>query len=158
MLWVFVAVCRFSLVAEGGAIFCCGTWTSYGGGFSCCGAQVLGGQASVVAARGLSGCGTWASLLQGMWHLPGPGITPVSSALACRFLSTVPVYQFEEWVHTVLFWFFLVMNRDFSFCLNYFPLNCLLMQDKEWKGALRMESVTFPSCLFLGLFLCISCY
>ena len=88
-------MCRFSLVAEGGAIFCCSAWTSYTGGFSC-GAQVLGRQASVVVARGLSSCGTWASLLQGMWHLPGPGIAPVSSALACRFLSTVPAYQFEE--------------------------------------------------------------
>ena len=34
--------------------------------------------ASVVAARGLSNCGTWAPLLQGMWNLPTPGIKPVS--------------------------------------------------------------------------------
>ena len=28
---------------------------------------------------------------QGMWSLPGPGIEPVSRALAGRFLSTVPL-------------------------------------------------------------------
>ena len=34
---------------------CCCTWTS-----SCCGARVLGAQASVVVARGLSSCGSQA--------------------------------------------------------------------------------------------------
>ena len=37
---------------------------------------------SVVMAYGLSCCGTW--------DLPGPGIEPVSPALAGRFLSTLP--------------------------------------------------------------------
>ena len=44
--------------------------------------------ASVVAAHGLSSCGTWA-VAQGMWHLPTPGIKPVSPPLTGRFLSTV---------------------------------------------------------------------
>ena len=39
---------------------------------------------------GFSSCGTWASLLRGMWDLPGPGIKPVSPALAGRFLTIVP--------------------------------------------------------------------
>ena len=80
---------------------------------SCCGAR-----APVVAARGLSSCsvralehagfsscGTWAQQLQctgsvvvahglscpaAMWDLPGPGIEPVSPALAGRFLTTGP--------------------------------------------------------------------
>lgn len=34
-----------------------------------------------------------------------------------------------------------------------FSTYCLLMQDKEWKEALIIESVTFPRCLFSGLFL-----
>ena len=67
-----------------------------------CGAQALGAWASVVAARGLSSCGlqalehrlsscdAWAYLLCGMWDLPGPGLKPVSPALAGRFLTTVP--------------------------------------------------------------------
>ena len=43
--------------------------------------------ASVAAARGLSSCGARASLLCGMWDLPGPGFKPVSPALAGRFLT-----------------------------------------------------------------------
>ena len=41
-------------------------------------------------ARGLSSCGAQASLLHGMWDLLGPGLEPVSPALAGRFLTTVP--------------------------------------------------------------------
>ena len=74
-------------------LHCCAQASHYGG-FSCCGAQALGARASVVAARGLSSCGSWAlerrlsscgaraQLLCDMWDLPGPGITPVSPALA----------------------------------------------------------------------------
>ena len=40
--------------------------------------------------RRLSSCGTRASLLRGMWNLPGPGIEHMSPALADRFLSTAP--------------------------------------------------------------------
>ena len=49
-----------------------------------------GTRASVVAAGGLSGCGTWASLLRSMWNLHGPGIEPASSASAGGFSSTAP--------------------------------------------------------------------
>ena len=38
-----------------------------------------------------SGCGTWASLLFGRWDLPKPGIQPMSSLLAGRFLPTLPL-------------------------------------------------------------------
>ena len=41
-------------------------------------------------AHQLSNCGAWASLLRGMWVLPGPGIEPVSPALAGGFLTTEP--------------------------------------------------------------------
>ena len=50
--------------------------------FSSCGSRAL-------ECR-LSSCGAWAELLRGMWDLPGPGIEPVSPALAGGFLSTVP--------------------------------------------------------------------
>ena len=68
--------------------------------FSCCETQAQGSWASVVAACRLGSCcsrtlefglssrGTWASLLHGMWNLPGPGIEPVSTALAGGYLST----------------------------------------------------------------------
>ena len=43
-----------------GATVRCGAWASHCGGFSCCGARALGMWASVVVARGLSSCGSWA--------------------------------------------------------------------------------------------------
>ena len=41
-------------------------------------------------SRRLSSCGTRSLLLRGMWDLPGPGIEPVSPALAGRFSTTAP--------------------------------------------------------------------
>ena len=41
-------------------------------------------------ARGLSSCGARAELRHGMWDLLGPGIEPVSPALAGGFLTTAP--------------------------------------------------------------------
>ena len=87
---------------------------SYCSGFSCHGVWALGTWASLVVARGLSSCGSWAlerrlsscglwavgcrlsscgaqaSLLRGMWDLPGPGFEPVCPALAGGFLTTAP--------------------------------------------------------------------
>ena len=51
-------------------------------GLSSCGSQAL-------ECR-LSSCGTQAQLLHGMWDLPGPGLEPVSPALAGGFSTTVP--------------------------------------------------------------------
>ena len=73
-----------------------------------CGAWALGARASVVVARGLSSCGARALLLHGMWDLPGPGIKPVSPALAGGFLTTVPpgksLYDvFENYFGMLLF-------------------------------------------------------
>ena len=73
-----------------GATLGCGAWASHCGDFSCCRARAVGVQASVVVARGLSSCGTRASLFRGMWDLPGPGLEPVSPALAGGFLTTAP--------------------------------------------------------------------
>ena len=62
-----------------------------------CGAQAVGVRASVVVTHGLSSCGSralerrlsscgaQASLLHGVWDLPGPGLEPVSPALAGGF-------------------------------------------------------------------------
>ena len=88
MRWVFAAVRGLSLVAVSG--LCCGAWASHCSGFSCCRTGTLGAWASVVVARGLSSCGTGAELLCGMWDLPGPGIEPVSPALAGGFLTAAP--------------------------------------------------------------------
>ena len=51
-------------------------------GLSSCGSRAL--------ERRLSSCGARAKLFRGMWDLPGPGIEPVSPALAGGFLTTVP--------------------------------------------------------------------
>ena len=80
----------------------CSVQASHCGGFSCCGTWALGTRAPVVAARGLSSCGSRAperrlsscgaraQLLRGMWDLPGPGLEPMSPALAGGFPTTAP--------------------------------------------------------------------
>ena len=100
--WVFVAAHGLSLVAASGgysSLQCVGfslRWHLF------CRARALGSWASVVVALGLSSCGswalerrlsscgTWAQLLRGMWDLPGPGLEPMSPALAGRFITTAP--------------------------------------------------------------------
>ena len=86
-----------------GATLRCGAQASRCGGFSCCGARALGAWASVVVARGLSSCGARASLLRGMWDLPGPGLEPVSPALAGGFLTTVPPGKSLKGIFKLLF-------------------------------------------------------
>ena len=51
-------------------------------GLSSCGSRAL--------EHRLSSCGARAYLLCGMWDLPGPGLEPVSPALAGGFLTTAP--------------------------------------------------------------------
>ena len=53
-------------------------------------ARRLGSCGSRVLERRLSSCGSRAELLHGMWDLPGPGLKPVSPALAGGFLTTAP--------------------------------------------------------------------
>ena len=85
-----------------GATLHCSVRASHCRGFSYCEARALGAQASVVVACGLSGCGlralelrlsscgARALLLHGMWDLPGPGLAPLSPAMAGGFLTTAP--------------------------------------------------------------------
>ena len=106
--WVFVAVHRLSLVAASrgySPLQCTGfslrgllllrstgpplRWLlllrstgSRHAGLSNCGLRAL--------ERRLSSCGTRAQLLRGMWDLPGPGLKPVSPALAGGLLTTAP--------------------------------------------------------------------
>ena len=68
LCWVFVAARRLSLVAMSrgySSLRCAG---SRHGGFSSCASRAL-------ECR-LSSCGSWASLLRGMWDLPGQGLNP----------------------------------------------------------------------------------
>ena len=70
----FVVLFFFFLATSG--LRCC-AWA-----FSSCGEWPL--------ERRLSSCGARAQLLRSMWDLPGPGLEPVSPALAGGFLTTVP--------------------------------------------------------------------
>ena len=95
LYWVSVAARGLSLVAARGgysSLRCTGfslrwllsLWStgSRHTSFSSCGSRAL--------ERSLSSCGTRAQLLCGMWDLPGPGLEPVSPALAGGFLATAP--------------------------------------------------------------------
>ena len=95
LCWVFVAVHGLSLVASSGgcSLFRCAGFSlwwllllqstdSRPAGFSSCGSQAL--------EHRCSSCGARAYLLCGMWDLPGPGLKPVSPALAGGFLTTAP--------------------------------------------------------------------
>ena len=83
MHWVFVAVRGLSLVAASGcysSLQCAG--------FSSRWLLLLRSTGSKCV--GFSGCGARALLLRGMWDLTGPGLEPVSPALAGGFLTTAP--------------------------------------------------------------------
>ena len=56
-------------------------------------------QASVVAARGLSGCGTWTSLPRDIRDLPRPGSKPVSPALRAGFFTTESSGKSPKYYH-----------------------------------------------------------
>ena len=78
---------------EWGLLSSCSAQASHGGGLSCWVARVLGlGDFSCCDSwaleHRLSSGGTRAQLLHGMWDLPGPGIRPVSLALAGGFFPT----------------------------------------------------------------------
>ena len=100
--WVFLAACVLSLVAASGgysSLHCVGFslhWLfllrstgSRHAGFRSCGSRAL--------EHRLSSCGARALLLRGMWELPGPGLEPLSPALAGGFLTTVPPGKPGAW-------------------------------------------------------------
>ena len=80
----------------------CSVRAPHCGGLSCRGPRALGARASVVVVHWLSSCGSWAvehrlgscdaraQLLHGMWDPPGPGLEPMSPALAGGLSTTAP--------------------------------------------------------------------
>ena len=95
LCWVFVAARGLSLVVASGGyslLRCEGfslRWLlllrstgSRCAGFNSCGLRAL--------EHRLSSCGAQTELLRHMWDLPGPGLEPVSPALAGGFLTTAP--------------------------------------------------------------------
>ena len=89
LCWVFVAVHGLSLVAASGghsSLRCTGfSWRC-----------LLLLRSTGSRRAGFSSCGAQAQLLRSMWDLPGPGIKPVSPALADRFSTTVPPGKSQE--------------------------------------------------------------
>ena len=96
LCWVFVAAHGLSIGAASwgySSLWCAGfslqwlllSWSTGSGhtGFSGCGTGALEG-------AGFSSCGARAYLICSIRDLPGPGIEPVSPALAGGFLTTVP--------------------------------------------------------------------
>ena len=73
----------FSDCKEWGLLFSCSMRASHCGGFSCCRAWALTHVGSVVVLH-------WLSCPMACGNLPGPGIEPVLSALAGRFLTNGP--------------------------------------------------------------------
>ena len=138
--WVFVAACRLPLVAASGGyslLWCVGSslqqlllLQSTGSrhvGFSNCSMRVqqlwhAGPRARRLSSCGsralecrLSSCGARAQLLGSMWDLPGPGIEPMSPALAGRLLTTADTREIP---------FPLFLNS--KFCLMYRSLNTVI--------------------------------
>ena len=76
---LFVVVHRLLIVVASR----CRAWASRHTSFSSCGSMRA-------LEHRLSSCGTRAQLLHSMWDLPGPGLEPVSPALAGGFVTTAP--------------------------------------------------------------------
>ena len=106
MLGFYYCAQAFSSCGERGLLFVAVHGLLIAVASLCCRARALGTQPSVAVARGLSSCGSRALerrlsscgarswLLRSTWHLPGPGIEPVSPALAGRFSTTAPPGKF----------------------------------------------------------------
>ena len=63
-------------------------------------------------------------MLHGMWDLPGPGIEPVSPALAGRFLTTVPPEEYQ------LYTFLLNGGKEVALVTHEHPFNLFVKRKK----------------------------
>ena len=101
--WVFAAVGWLSLAAASG-----GHPSLHCAGFSCHRAQAPGTRAPAGATCQLKGVQASAAVPHGLscssstWNLPRPGIKSTSTALAGRFLTTVPPDSPSQHFHFLL--------------------------------------------------------
>ena len=84
----------------------------------------------------LSSCGAWALLLGSMWNLPRPGMEPISSILAGRFLTTEPpgkpnINIFNNFVDS----FFHSIQKDWHFRMKSykFPESRITLIPSLWE-------------------------
>ena len=131
-------------------------------GFSICGTWAL--------ERRLSSCDTRALLLHGTWDLPGPGLEPVSLALAGRFLTTVPPGKSFFFVYFISsgFFFFLfslseipiIQTMDILYwCCNFlsfsllFSISLLILEcflKFIFQSFYYLKSIFFSSIMFVN--------
>ena len=98
----------FLQLQRAGATLRCSAGASHCSGLSRCGARALGVRATAAVACGLSSCGlrglecrlssygAWAQLLRGMWDPPGPGLEPMSPALASTSPSLMIIIKVAQ--------------------------------------------------------------
>ena len=65
-----------------------------------------------------------------MWHPPGPGIEPMSPALAGGFLPTVPPGRFQH--HIIL-----ILPTQFLLCELYFVAPMLMLSFCQQPGEVK---------------------
>ena len=127
--WVFIAARRLSLVAASGGyslLQCVGFSLRWLLLLRSTGSRRVGfsSRGSGALERGLSSCGAWTLLLRGMWDLPGPGLEPVSPALAGRFLTTAPPGRPP--VHWILNFLLYFLITEFTFS-SFLIISSLLL-------------------------------
>ena len=117
--WVFVAVCRLSLVAASqdySSLPCTGSSLQW----------LLLLQSRGSRSIGFSSCSSQVKLLWGLWDLPRPETKPVSPALAGGFLSTLPLGKSQVY----LLWIMLLVSNLRTFAapssqiFPYFSSRC----------------------------------
>ena len=94
MDWVFLTLCGLPL-RQVGATPCWGARASLCGGFSCCRAWALSVGASVVSARGLSGCSSQA-LESGLSTCHGLSCSEVCEIFPDKGLNPCPLHWQED--------------------------------------------------------------
>ena len=93
----------------------------------------------------LSSCGARAWLLCGMWGLPGPGLEPVSPALAGGFLTTTPPGMPNRYI----------LNE--CLVLVVMKARCVLLLIVECFSSTSLHTFLFFNILFINLFTYLGC-
>ena len=93
----------------------------------------------------LSSCGAWALLLCSMWDLPGPGLEPMSPALAGGFLTTAPpgksLRSISNSEVTLAIW--LKIRAQCRSRSSSFIYYCLLLLETFFAPSRRAPTATF---------------
>ena len=125
LCWVFIAVHGLSLVAVSGgySLLQCA-------GFSLWWLLLLQSMGS--RCTGLSSCGMQAWLLRGMWDLPGPGLEPVSPALAGGFLTTASPGKPYFWAFYSVLLINVSVFRPVPCCFGYYSFCSMFWNQVMW--------------------------